>query len=242
MKTVKKMSVMEIAQEAANSIALGTPLESVIEKVDQRFEEGQLPPHPLAESLERNAGTLERNDERLARHRQAQASRKISVVRRKNSAVNRDAEESSILPQGLVLVPTNERCGYTIEKFPHPIDKSLQLYQVHRDGRTLVLNESDFDALNFEDDGSFEAAMDLKFLETNAGDLAGQEAEDGVSVEFVQEPLFDVVENEDGTVSPVLPDGAASVYVGEKPELEEDYDEEYWDARASQARGEMHGD
>ncbi len=165
---------------------LGVHTEHAVEYFEGELSEHVGNPHPLAESLERIAEALESIDDRLARHPKPQRAKKLTVVRKGARTVNRDLEDGPFLPN-LETVPTDERCGYTIEKFPHPIDKSLQLYQIHRDGHTLVLNEEDFDALDFEDDESFEKAMDLKFLETNAGRMVDGEAEEGVSVEIEED-------------------------------------------------------
>lgn len=189
------MSVMEIAQEAVNSIALGTPLESVIEKVDQRFEEGKIPPHPLADSLERIASALEGVDQSLQSIAVGLAPQKRTKVRavlkkpegHQSRFVSRDLEaqepEDEAPDKG--YLGSWERCGFLVEKHTHPLDQSINLYQVSRNGTYKTLSEEDWTNLDsLDDDAVFFSAM-LKELGVQEQQI--EETTDGVEYEIEDE-------------------------------------------------------
>lgn len=184
------MSVMEIAQEAANSIALGTPLDSVIEKIDQRFEEGKIAPHPLADSLERIASALEGVDQSLqsiAVGLAPQKRTKVRAVLKKSRVVSRDLEaqepEDEAPDKG--YLGSWERRGFLVEKHTHPLDQSINLYQVSRNGTYKTLSEEDWTNLDsLDDDAVFFSAM-LKELGIQEQQI--EETTDGVEYEIEDE-------------------------------------------------------
>lgn len=140
---------------------LGVGTEHAGEYVEGHLFESDHIGNPYREPLDRIATALEALCGLLIDMSGARGRGMRSEAR--SEAEGRSASEGSSDSGSTQGIPTEWRCGYTIEEFPHPIDNSILLYQVHRDGRTLVFNADDYEKISVLDDVHFTAAMDEKF-------------------------------------------------------------------------------
>lgn len=91
--------------------------------------------------------------------------------------------------------PPEERCGFLIEQFTHPLDRATRIYQVSKAGVTEVLKPGEAEELAAMDDDQFAAVMAGRL----AAVLAARHAETRTAPPEVtaQEPTDDAAEPED---------------------------------------------
>lgn len=64
--------------------------------------------------------------------------------------------------------PPEERCGFLIEQYTHPLDRVSLIFQVSKSGATLQLTEQQFAELAAMDDQQFTAVMAARLAEVLA--------------------------------------------------------------------------
>jgi len=64
--------------------------------------------------------------------------------------------------------PPEERCGFLIEQYTHPLDRVSLIYQISKSGATLQLTEQQFAELAAMDDAEFTATMAARLAEVLA--------------------------------------------------------------------------
>lgn len=131
----------------------------------------------IAASLDLIADALDR--------RTAAKKHPVRIVRAKKKTVDRDTGAAAVGSEdeygnpvwwaGRIPEPDRERCGYLIEHYPHPLDKTGFFYQVSRDGSAVTFSSDLFEEIDGLDDEGFAAALALRFPERTE-DEGGEEA------------------------------------------------------------------
>jgi hypothetical protein len=64
--------------------------------------------------------------------------------------------------------PAEERCGFLIEQYVHPLDRTTLIYQISKSGASLLLNAQEATRLAGLDDDEFTTAMAARLAEVLA--------------------------------------------------------------------------
>lgn len=74
-------------------------------------------------------------------------------------------------PVGVSLpepAPAEERCGFLIERYVHPLDRATLIYQISKSGATILVNEHEAARLAALDDAQFTTDMAGRLAEALA--------------------------------------------------------------------------